>query len=69
MLPTKLMKICSLDPDVDRLAFSIYVEMNMKGEVIGKTIFEKSLIKSRYKLSYDTVQNIITGKMSYLEFS
>lgn len=69
MLPSEMMKICSLDPLVERLAFTIYTQMNMKGEIVGETSFEKSIIKSRYKLSYDVVQNIITGKTTYDDFN
>jgi len=34
MLTPELMKIASLNPNVERLAFSIYVKMNLKGEMI-----------------------------------
>lgn len=65
MLPKHILKVCSLDPEVDRLAFTIYVEMNVAGEVIGECRIEKSIIQSRYKFSYDTVQNILTGKITF----
>lgn len=52
MLTPELMKISSLNPNVQRLAFSIYVRMNLSGDMIGESRIEKNIIKSRFKLSY-----------------
>ena len=53
MLPEKLMKVCTLNPNVKRLAFSIYVKMNKEtGEVIGESRVEKNILTSRFKLAY-----------------
>lgn len=65
MLTPELMKIASLNPNVERLAFSIYVKMNFKGEIIEPSRVEKNVIKSRFKLSYETVQDIITAKINF----
>jgi exoribonuclease R len=69
MLPRQLLKICSLDEGEERLAFSIFVVMSRSGQVIGESRIEKNILKSRFKLSYDIVQNIITGKTTFSEFS
>jgi hypothetical protein len=39
--------------------------MNLKGEIVGETRLEKNIIKSRFKLSYEIVQDIITAKTNY----
>jgi exoribonuclease R len=52
MLTHDLMKINSLNPNVDRLAFSIFLKMNFKGEILGESRIEKNIINSRFKLSY-----------------
>ena len=54
MLPERLMKICTLDPRVKRLAFSVYVKMDKAtGKIIGESRIEKNIIKSRFKLAYE----------------
>jgi exoribonuclease R len=35
MLHRHLLKICSLDPGVDRLAFTVWVNMDLEGNVVG----------------------------------
>lgn len=37
MLPRELVSVCSLDPGVDRLAFSIFVKMDIEGNIISKS--------------------------------
>jgi hypothetical protein len=39
--------------------------MDLEGNVIGEGRLEKNLVESRFKLSYEVVQNIITGKMEF----
>lgn len=59
MLPKELSNgICSLNPNVDRLALSCFMEINYKGEVENYRICE-SVIKSRHKMTYDVVNEII----------
>jgi len=65
MLERHLVKACSLDQGEDRLSFTIWVTMDLEGNVIGDGRLEKNIVRSRYKLSYELVQNIITGKMDY----
>jgi len=63
MLNRNLVKVCSLDPGVDRLAFTIWVNMDLDGNIIGESHIEKNIINSRFKLSYEIVQDIMTGNL------
>lgn len=55
MLPFALSNgICSLNPDVDRLAFSVFVELDSQG-TRGKTEFHRSVIRSSARLTYNQV--------------
>jgi exoribonuclease R len=69
MLNRNMVKVCSLDPGVERLAFSIWVVMDLEGNVVGESVVEKSIIKSRFKLSYGVVQDLISGNMDYPQFN
>ncbi|QWB99581.1 ribonuclease R [Mycoplasmatota bacterium] len=61
MLPRELSNgICSLNPNVDRLAMSCEMEINIKGEVIMYDIFP-SVIHSHYKMTYTNINKIIDG--------
>ncbi|KAJ3308022.1 hypothetical protein HDU76_004173 [Blyttiomyces sp. JEL0837] len=63
MLPRLLCEeLCSLNPGVDRLAFSVTWTMDSEANVIGKPWFGKSVIHSCAKLSYDHAQALIDGK-------
>lgn len=59
MLPHQLSNgICSLNPDVDRLAISCVMDIDEKGNTISSDIFP-SIIKSRKQMTYKNVNKII----------
>lgn len=59
MLPTELSNgICSLNPKVDRLAFSVFMEINNLGRVINHEIVE-SVINVNERMTYTNVYKIL----------
>jgi ribonuclease R len=68
MLPEKLSNdVCSLKEKVERLTFSIFMEIDRKGNIIDFEL-SKSLIKSKKKFSYEEVQSILDNqKGEYLD--
>ena len=59
MLPHQLSNgICSLNPNVDRLAFSCIMKIDSKGKVIDYNIKE-SVIRSRIQMTYNKVNDIL----------
>lgn len=61
MLPKQLSNgICSLNPQVDRLAFSCLMDVSFEGKLLNYS-FEKSVIRSRVKGVYSEVNKIIDG--------
>lgn len=62
MIPPRLSNgICSLNPEVDRLAMSCRMEIDAQGQVVKHEIFE-SVIHSNARMTYDAVNRIITDK-------
>ncbi len=62
MLPIELSNgICSLNPNEDRFAVSVQFELTPAGERINDRVFT-SIIKSKQKMNYDAVQDIIDNK-------
>lgn len=59
MLPKKLSNgICSLNPKVDRLAMSCFMEINKAGKVVANEVFE-SVIKTSERMTYTDVTKIL----------
>ncbi len=59
MLPERLSNhICSLKPGVDRLTYSVIMELSPEGEV-EDVAFRESVIRSRFRMTYEEVQGII----------
>lgn len=64
MLPHKLSSdLCSLRPNLDRLCFSIVMELAPDGSIVNYELAE-SVIHSRRRFSYEEVQDIINGKQA-----
>lgn len=59
MLPHKLSNgICSLNPEVDRLAQSCVMEISPSGKILSSEIFE-SIIRSKKQMTYKNVNKIL----------
>lgn len=59
MLPKELSNgICSLNPKEDRLAFSVLMEIDKRGEVVDHKILE-SVIRTNERMTYDDVNKIL----------
>ena len=62
MLPHKLSNgICSLNPNVDRLAISCIMEITPNGKIVSHDIFE-SIIRSRIQITYKKVNKILNDE-------
>lgn len=71
MLPTILSNgICSLNPNVERLARTTFIEYNSRGKVVNYSTC-RSVIKSRKKMTYEDLNNYFNENnidSSYLPF-
>ncbi len=64
MLPEQLSNgVCSLRPDEDRLAFSVFLTLDAAGAVVGRS-FAKSVIRSRLRLTYEEAMAELAGEPS-----
>lgn len=68
MLPEALSnKWCSLVPGEDRLCFSVFIEMNKKGEVLNYRIV-KTVINNKRRFTYEEVEEILkSGQGDFAE--
>jgi len=61
MLPEKLSNnMCSLNPDVDRLAMSVLAHITPRGKLLDYSI-EDTVIRSKRRLAYEDVQQLFDG--------
>lgn len=61
MLPKRLSNgICSLNPDADRLAFSVFMEIDKNGNIIDHRL-SKTVIHSHARMTYNNVNRILDG--------
>ncbi len=59
MLPKKLSNnLCSLNPNKDRLCFTVEMDINFEGEVISAK-FYKSIIKSKFRAMYHKANDVL----------
>ena len=66
MLPNRLTtEICSLQPHVDKLTWSLLLNVNEKGDVVKHEIVP-SVIHSSAQLSYEEVQRFLLGHTPHL---
>jgi len=69
MLPHILSNdLCSLNPKVDRLAFSAVFEMNAEGKVFNRW-FGKSVIHSHKRFTYESAQAVIDSASARLNLA
>ena len=62
MLPKELSNgICSLNPNEDRLAITVFMEIDHGGQVVNYTIHE-SVIRSKARMIYDDVTELLEAK-------
>ena len=62
MLPESLCNgVCSLVPDEDRLAFSVFMTFDKSGEMVARR-FAKSVIRSKARFTYEEVMAVLEGK-------
>ena len=61
MLPEALCNgVCSLVPDEDRYAFSVFMTFDRNGEMVKRT-FAKSVIRSKVRFTYEQVMKVLRG--------
>jgi DIS3-like exonuclease 2 len=71
MLPRLLCeRLCSLNPNVDRLAYSCFFQMDKRTGKLDETfkpVFRRSVIRTCAKWNYDLVQQILDKKITKVE--
>lgn len=68
MLPERLSnELCSLNPNVERLTRTVEIELDKNAKVTSYKTY-RSVIKSKLKMNYDDVFDIIAGKEAKSEY-
>ncbi|MBU4485377.1 MAG: RNB domain-containing ribonuclease, partial [Candidatus Delongbacteria bacterium] len=63
MLPRKLSNyLCSLNPDVERLAFSCFMRISSEGE-INNYHFKETVMKSAFRFNYEEYQDLLDAAL------
>lgn len=69
MLPHALANgICSLNPNVDRLALSCIMEINNQGEIINYKLVD-TIINSKMKMTYEKINDIFERNINHEEYN
>ena len=69
MLPEELCNgVCSLVPNEDRLAFSVFMTFDRNGEMVKRS-FAKSIIRSKARFTYEEVMAVISSDSSHSRIS
>lgn len=67
MLPERLSNgICSLNPRVERLTFSVDIEIDRRGRFVDRKVY-KSVIRTKERMTYTNVNAILTARTPELE--
>jgi ribonuclease R len=67
MLPERLSNgICSLNPQVERLTFSVDMEIDRRGRFVDRKVY-KSVIRTKERMTYTNVDAILTARTPELE--
>jgi len=67
MLPERLSNgICSLNPRVERLTFSVDMEIDPRGRFLNRKVY-KSVIRTKERMTYTDVNAILTARTPELE--
>lgn len=67
MLPKKLSNnLCSLNPNEDKLTFTVEIDFDNNGKIIGND-FYKSVIKSKYRMIYNDVNEIFESNIDLID--
>lgn len=66
MLPEELSNgLCSLKPEVDRLAVTVLMDFDLDGNLLHQEIV-RSVIKSQKRFSYEEAKEVLDGKKKHL---
>ncbi len=67
MLPERLSNgICSLNPQVERLTFSVDMEIDRRGRFVDRKVY-KSVIRTKERMTYTNVDAILTARTPELQ--